>query len=449
MTSRRRSLRGSTPPAFRAVHNPTCTATALVIDARTGMIAHGDAVVRKRGWFEFVALLGLRRTAPGGGDGVVDRDAVLTLPAWAEKNPTSVPKQIAAWIKTPIAKALVEARGATTRWRLAFDAEAVTFLPSRDEVAAALASATPVADARALDILEACCEAEIEIQQGRVEDAERRLDGYMPPSVARTDLDAWIIVLRARVALRTNDPDDVLADYPSRLSGRGARSVHAASVQVRAMAAMRNRTGGAEAIAYWEAALSRVESGIEARGDLVSIGHALNTLGNLRRRAGRFTAAMQDHLRAACYAGVAANMSLLQAALFNLGLDHLQASGDGPSPAAARRLVRLSERVMGEFHVGRDSALTELVLARFALEDGNLVIADAFLMRGRGILAGLPNDHEEAYYHRVCSKRHLLARDLTRGIQELERAVDFYKRVGERERVAQLQGELRDLRDLL
>jgi tetratricopeptide (TPR) repeat protein len=187
-----------------------------------------------------------------------------------------------------------------------------------------------------------------------------------------------------------------------------------------------------------------------------------NAIGVLHRRLGEYDQALTHLTRSIVYSLFCGDVMTLQAALFNCGhcrymqLRDIKAKGaevDLRGVEDARRYLQLDRELRKRFNLGRDSAQTELVLARIALYQGDLQQTKAYLLEAADILKNLKNAFEAGGYHRLRG-RFLLAEASTlreeqgqrrrqEGIQELRAAIRLFGIAGDRGAAKKVETELR------
>lgn len=179
--------------------------------------------------------------------------------------------------------------------------------------------------------------------------------------------------------------------------------------------------------------LDAIAAGYLTHGiDVAGLARALNTRGNMRRRAVNDNAGLHDFQLGIALAITTNDPDLIQASLFNI-LAALEFSDSVP-PEVKIEGAELNEWFCQQYNLGRDSAQAELLHAQFYIEAADFDKADAAIHRAATILSSQRNATDVAFYFYTRAnydlQRHSKLASLRQTLVRIARAEKIYNRVG-------------------
>jgi tetratricopeptide (TPR) repeat protein len=183
---------------------------------------------------------------------------------------------------------------------------------------------------------------------------------------------------------------------------------------------------------------------LAAAGSLTTQAYVHNALALLLRRLGQFQEALVHAAEAAPLAVFSGDLTLMQAVFFNFG--NIASDLRRQDPAAvpeglAIALIEADRAIRRRLGLGMDSAQGELLLAYLAYEEGALTKAQGWLDEAAAIMAVSQVPADAALAARVGGLVRL-ARGDRGGIDDLERAIRLFDRIGNTAAATHVRGEL-------
>lgn len=393
----------------------------------------------KKQWVEFYALLATRLCSSKREPTFIYSPEVACVGVWHLKKPDNVGKVIARHIsdinRLGFGNWLLDG-GKTKSWKLALDRNELHFHPSKKEVIAWL-NAKRVRGSTGLDKavdvvpiqwVEKMIRSIIGLQSGRTKAAyQEAADGL---ATTEDSFLKGISIFWARRALQRHGPDEelekqieIIAHGIPRIQGLLGFPLDARLASIDALEERFDMTP--QALQQLEKYCARMES----TGDISGAAVLYNVLGVCARRLGDINRALGFLKRSMAFSILSGDLLTLQAALFNAGhsgyllcRENLQ-KGLPPDEIVLREsqiCLEFDRELRATHNLGRDSAQTELLLARIALYKDDVSSADLFLTEAEKILRNVQNEFEVGGYHRTRAKLLLKRCSLCHGSERME-----------------------------